>query len=183
MPHVDVAGRKVHYIREGEGEPLLLIQGLSGNHLHWGEDFLALLRPDFDVIAFDNRGIGYSDPVDGPFTIADMADDAAGLLEALDLESAHVLGISMGGMIAQELALHHPEKVRTLTLGCTYAGGTDSALTDPAVVQRLGELFMTGRVDEALRYGFEVNVSPTFAEDPAHFDLVRNIAAELPATL
>src|SRR3954454_22068232 len=145
MPHVDVAGRKVHYIREGEGEPLLLIQGLSGNHLHWGEDFLALLRPDFDVIAFDNRGIGNSDPVDGPFSIADMADDAAGLLDLLGVESGHVLGISIGGMIAQDLALRHPDKVRTLALGCTYAGGADYDMTDRGVMQRLAEMFMTGR--------------------------------------
>jgi pimeloyl-ACP methyl ester carboxylesterase len=183
MPHAEIDGRKLFYEREGEGEPLLLIQGLSGNHLHWGEDFLALLRPHFDVIAFDNRGIGHSDPVDGPFSIADMADDSAGLLDALGVESAHVLGISMGGMIGQELALRHPEKVRTLSLGCTYAGGQDSATTDPAVVQRLGELFMTGRVEEALRYGFEVNVSPRFAEDPAHFALAKDVAAQLPAQL
>ena len=163
MPHAEVAGRNLHYVREGEGEPLLLIQGLSGNHMHWGDDFLGLLHPHFDVIAYDHRGIGHSDPAGGPFTIADLADDAAGLLDALGIESAHVLGISMGGMTAQELALRHPEKVRTLALGCTYAGGEDSAMTDPSVVQRLGELFMTGRVEEALRYGFEVNVSPAFA--------------------
>ena len=183
MPHAEVAGRRLHYVRQGEGQPLLLIQGLSANHLHWGDDFLGLLRDDFEVIAFDNRGIGHSDRVGEPFTVPDMAADTAGLMDALDLESAHVMGISMGGMIAQELALEHAERVRTLTLGCTYSGGEGSVLTDATVVQRLGELFMSGRTEEALRYGFEVNVSPAFAEDPAHFERVTRIAAELPASL
>ena len=183
MSHAEVAGRKLHYIREGEGEPLLLIQGLSGNHLHWGDDFLGLLRPHFETIVYDHRGIGHSAQVDGPFTIPDLADDAAGLLDALDIDSAHVMGISMGGMTAQELALRHPQRIRTLTLGCTYCGGEDNALGDPAVLQRLAELMMSGQVDEAMRYGFEVNVSPEYASEPANFELVKRIAAELPASL
>jgi pimeloyl-ACP methyl ester carboxylesterase len=183
MPHVEIDGRRLHYVRQGQGEPLLLIQGMSANHLHWGDDFLGLLRDDFDLIAYDHRGIGHSDRVGEPFTIAELARDAAGVLDALDLQSAHVMGISMGGMVAQELALAQPERVRTLTLGCTYAGGEGSRSTDVAIVQRLGELFMTGRTQEALRYGFEVNVSPAFAQDPAHYERVTRIAAELPASL
>lgn len=183
MPHAEVAGRQLHYVREGQGEPLLLIQGMSGNHLHWGDDFLGLLRDDFETIAYDHRGVGHSAKTDGPFTIADLADDAVGLLDALDVETAHVMGISMGGMTAQELALRHPERLRTLTLGCTYAGGEDSALGDPEIIQQLGTLFMTGRVEEAMRFGFEVNVSPDFAQDPEHYELVKRIAAELPTSL
>ena len=183
MPHVEVAGRQLHYVRAGEGEPLLLIQGMSGNHLHWGDDFLGLLHDDFETIAYDHRGVGHSAATDEPFTIADLADDAVALLDALDIESAHVMGISMGGMTAQEVALRHPERVRTLTLGCTYAGGEDSALGDPEIIQRLGSLFMAGRVEEAMRFGFEVNVSPEFAQDPEHFELVKRIAAELPSSL
>jgi 3-oxoadipate enol-lactonase len=183
MPHVDVDDRRLHYIRQGTGEPLLLIQGMSANHLHWGDDFLGLLRDDFDLIAYDHRGIGHSDRVGEPFTIAQLAQDAAGVLDGLDLESAHVMGISMGGMVAQELVLAQPKRVRTLTLGCTYCGGEGSRTTDVAIVQRLGELFMTGRTEEALRYGFQVNVSPAYAQDPAHYEQVTRIAAELPASL
>jgi pimeloyl-ACP methyl ester carboxylesterase len=183
VPHADLNGHQIHYVRRGSGEPLLLIQGLSGNHLHWGEEFLGLLDDDFELIAFDNRGIGHSGRTTDPFTIADLADDAVGLLDALEIESAHVMGISMGGMIAQELALRHPERVRTLTLGCTYAGGEGSALTEPEVTQHLAELLMTGRTEEALRAGFSYNVSRDFASDPRNFELVKQVAAELPASL
>jgi 3-oxoadipate enol-lactonase len=155
----------LHHIRRGSGEPLLLIQGMSGHSLHWGDEFFDDLARDFDVIAFDNRGTGQSPRVDAPFSIADMADDAAGVLDELGLESAHVLGISMGGMIAQELALAQPGRVRTLTLGCTYCGGDGSALAAPAVMQKLGDAMMSGDRARALRAGFEINLSAPAAAD------------------
>src|SRR5436305_4461991 len=102
MAKVRVGANELHYERSGSGEPLLLIQGMSGTHVSWGDPFLMPLRENFDVVAFDNRGIGLSAPIDGSFTIVEMAEDAAALLDELGLESAHVVGISMGGMIAQE---------------------------------------------------------------------------------
>src|SRR5207244_10911209 len=100
--------------RSGAGPPLLLIMGMSGTALHWHERFLGPLRRDFEVIAYDHRGVGASSRLEGSLTIAQLAEDAAGLLDALELDSsAHVLGISMGGMVAQELALARPERVRT----------------------------------------------------------------------
>jgi pimeloyl-ACP methyl ester carboxylesterase len=145
------------------GPPLLLIMGLSGTALHWGEPFLTELRRDFDVIAYDHRGVGASTRLAGGVTVAQMADDAAALLQELEIDSAHVLGISMGGMIAQELALDHPESVRTLTLGCTYCGGPGSALAGEEVVNRLSEAMMSGDRARAIRTGWEINVSPQFA--------------------
>ena len=150
--------------REG-APPLLLIMGMSGTALHWGEPFLEALRRDFDVIAFDHRGVGASTRLDGALSIAGMAEDAAALLEALGISSAHVVGISMGGMIAQELALAHPERVRTLTLGCTYCGGPAGELSAPGVLERLSAAMMSGDRERAIRTGWEVNVSPAFASD------------------
>jgi 3-oxoadipate enol-lactonase len=165
MPVIGVGEVELDYERSGSGPPLLLIMGMSGSALHWGEPFLAALRRDFEVIVYDHRGVGASSRLNGPVTIAEMAADAAGLIEALGLESAHVVGISMGGMIAQELALAHPELVRTLVLGCTYCGGAGSSLAAPEVLQALSEAMLSGDRERALRVAFDVNVSPPAAED------------------
>jgi pimeloyl-ACP methyl ester carboxylesterase len=166
---------RLSYERSGSGPPLLLIMGLSGTRLHWGEPFLERLREDFEVIAFDNRGVGASSRVAAPFAIADLAADTAGLLTALGLDAVHVLGISMGGMIAQELALAHPERVRTLTLGCTFCGGPGNAL--PAQPE-LGAAIMSGDRERATRAMWETNVSASFAEDEQAYASFRAIGIE-----
>jgi pimeloyl-ACP methyl ester carboxylesterase len=114
MPKAAAAGIELYYERAGSGEPLLAIQGMSGAHVAWGTPFRSALEGNFDCVAFDNRGVGLSAAVTAPFTIAEMAADAAAQLDALEIESAHVLGISMGGMIAQELALADPGRIRSL---------------------------------------------------------------------
>jgi pimeloyl-ACP methyl ester carboxylesterase len=174
---IDVGELVLDYERSGSGPPLLLIMGMSGTSLSWGERFVELLEQDFDVIAYDHRGVGASSHLDGPVTIAQLAGDAAGLLDALQLESAHVLGVSMGGMVAQELALAHPERVRTLTLGCTYCGGEGSRITAPEVVQKLVAGMMSGDRQIALRSAWEVNVSPGFAADEDAYAAFLDIAA------
>ena len=171
------------HVRRGAGEPLLLIQGMSGSHRHWGEPFLAELERHFDLIAYDHRGVGTSPRAEAPFTIAELADDAAGLLDELGLESAHVLGISMGGMVAQELALLHPGRLRTLTLGCTYAGGPDGALTDPALFGRLADAMRSGDREQAIRAGWEINVSEAFAADEERYRSFRETALEAPVAV
>src|SRR5437764_5276022 len=140
-----------------------MIMGMSGTALHWTEPFLDALRPDFEVIVYDHRGVGASSRLEGPLTIAQMAQDAAGLLDALGVESAHVMGISMGGMIAQELALARDELVRTLTLGCTFCGGADSTPTSPQVLGRLAAGMQSGDRSRAVRTAWEINVSQTMA--------------------
>ena len=115
------------------------------------------------MIAYDHRGVGESSRVEAPFTTADLAEDAAGLLDALEVESAHVLGISMGGMVAQELVLAHPQRVRTLALGCTYCGGEGSTLASPPVAQRLFEAMSSGEREDVLRTAWEICISPRSA--------------------
>src|SRR4029450_2587664 len=120
MPKVRVNGIDLHYEESGGGEPLLMIMGFGGDHQAW-----AFQVPEFAeryrVITFDNRGAGQSDGPDVAYSTRMMADDAVGLLDVLRIERAHVLGVSMGGMIAQEVALDHRRLVRSLQLHCTYA--------------------------------------------------------------
>jgi 3-oxoadipate enol-lactonase len=166
MPLTRVEGEiELSYERAGSGPPLLMIMGMSGTFDHWNAVFLDDLRQDFETIVYDHRGVGASSRLEGPVTIAQLAEDAAGLLAALELESAHVLGISMGGMVAQELALSHPERIRALALGCTYGGGEGSSVTSEEVLRRLAEGMMSGDRERAIRTGWEVNVSPEFAAD------------------
>jgi 3-oxoadipate enol-lactonase len=178
-------GVELDFERSGSGPPLLMLMGLSGTALTWGEPFLDLLRADFEVIVCDHRGIGASTRLEGPTTIREMAANAAGLLTALDIDSAHLFGISMGGMIAQELTLAHPERVRSLALGCTYCGGEGSVRLSPELARRLREARTSGDRERAVRTSWEANVSARFALDEQAFErfkenaLARRVAIEV----
>jgi 3-oxoadipate enol-lactonase len=175
MPLARTGEIELSYERAGSGPPLLMIMGMSATFDHWNAEFLADLRRDFETIVYDHRGVGASSRLGGPVTIAQLAEDAAGLLAALDLDSAHVLGISMGGMVTQELALNHPERIRTLALGCTYCGGEGSSIASEEVMRRLAEGMMSGDRERALRTSWEVNVSPEFAADDEAYARFREI--------
>jgi 3-oxoadipate enol-lactonase len=113
---------QIAWERHGAGAPVLLIHGLG--YARWGwEPVLPALAERFDVILFDNRGIGESDAPPGPYTVAEMASDAIQVLDEAGVERAHVVGTSLGGMVAQELALSVPERVDRLVLACTTPGG------------------------------------------------------------
>jgi 3-oxoadipate enol-lactonase len=124
---------RMYYEISGEGEPLLLIMGLGGHILDWGWVLPEKLAEGRRVIVFDNRGAGRSDQPAGPYSIAEMANDTVGLLDALGVERADVFGVSMGGMIAQEMAVRHPERIGKLILGATSPGGDASVLAPPEV--------------------------------------------------
>jgi 3-oxoadipate enol-lactonase len=120
MPKVRVRELELFHVDVGAGDPVVLIMGFGGDHLAWGLQMPAFAA-SHRVIAFDNRGVGQSDAPDVPYTTAMMADDTVGLLDVLGIERAHVCGVSMGGMIAQEVALRHPTRVATLQLHATLA--------------------------------------------------------------
>ncbi|GGS59322.1 alpha/beta fold hydrolase [Actinokineospora fastidiosa] len=167
MPIADLGDRSLHYVRRGEGLPLLLIQGMAGHHLMWGEALLSDLERDFDVVAFNHRGIGDSSRAEPPYEITDLADDAAALMTALGWADANVFGVSLGGMVAQQVAIRHPERVRTLTLGCTYAG-KGGTLGSPGL-SRIARARATGDVRETMRASYEVNLSPALRVDESWF--------------
>jgi len=123
MPKVKVNDIQVYYEVHGKGFPLIMIMGLGGNLDWWDPRLIQELSKKFKTVIFDNRGAGRTDLSDKRYSIRLFADDTAGLMDALKISRAHVLGISMGGMIAQELILNYPEKVEKLVLCSTFCGG------------------------------------------------------------
>jgi 3-oxoadipate enol-lactonase len=136
VPFAENQGAKIYWDQQGEGSPLLLIMGLGWTSHMWYRS-RPILSEKFRTIAFDNRGVGQSDVPAGPYSIALMASDAAAVLDAAGVESAHICGMSMGGMIAQEFALQYPQRVRSLILGCTAAGGPHAVQAEREVIQLL----------------------------------------------
>jgi pimeloyl-ACP methyl ester carboxylesterase len=181
---VPVAGSQLHVERRGEGDPLLLIQGIGANTAHWGEPFLAALEEDFELILYDHRGVGRSAAANvDDITTASLAADALALLDALQIERAHVFGFSMGGMVAQELALAAPRRIVTLTLASTSCGGTQSKPTSTEVVQALTAAVLSGDRERVLKTGFGLVFSSSFAGDVANYPPFATVARIDPASL
>jgi pimeloyl-ACP methyl ester carboxylesterase len=168
VPTADLNGRKLGYIRRGSGEPLLLVPGMAMHNLVWNEEFLGRLESDFDIIALNHRNIADSDDVPGEFTVRDLADDAVALLDVLGVESVHLFGFSLGGMVAQEIVLNHPDRVRTLVLAATYPGGEGTDLNAPGPLTML-TAGQSGDVDTALRASFVANLSRAYTADESRY--------------
>jgi pimeloyl-ACP methyl ester carboxylesterase len=124
VPRCQLPGVDLFYADKGQGEPLVFLNGLSGDHLYWMGQLRAFGK-HFRCLALDNRDVGQSQGLAASYTTADMAADVAGLMERLQLPPAHVVGLSLGGMIAQELALAAPQRVKSLVLVDTLARTDD----------------------------------------------------------
>ncbi len=135
MALAQVNGINMYYEVHGSGQPLTLIMGLRRN-AEWWYGQIPELSQHFQVIAFDNRGAGRTDKPAMDYSIRMFADDTAGLLDHLGIDNSHVLGISMGGYIAQELAINHPRKVRSIVLGCTGGGGARAVMMTPERLEK-----------------------------------------------
>ena len=176
MATIDLDGRTIYYEEHGAGEPLLCVMGLAADTLAW-----TLQVPEFSgrhrMVVFDNRDVGQSSEVDGRYEIADLAGDALAVADSLALESFHLLGVSMGGAIAQEIALVAPERVRTLSLAVSFAGGGvyARALADHWGT-RVMKLSREERIDELLL----LTLSEGFFETQGAVDFIRRMMLQNP---
>jgi pimeloyl-ACP methyl ester carboxylesterase len=136
MPKVSVNGLKLYYESEGDGDPVVLIPGFAAGRWIWFKQ-TAELSQNFRVIVFDPRGVSASDKPEGPQTIGLLADDVAHLLQTIGVSSAHIVGASFGGFVAQEFALKYPSMTRKLVLCCTSFGGPNHVVPAPETLLAL----------------------------------------------
>jgi pimeloyl-ACP methyl ester carboxylesterase len=166
MPTAQVNGADLYYESHGQSEPLLFILGLGG-HVAEVPYLAQAYGRHMRFILYDKSGCGRSKMPAAEFTIAELADEAAGLLDALGIESTFVYGSSMGGMIAQELALRHPRRVRALVLGCTTPSALRGVLPNPeTVAAMIKNQSLSG--DEAIVAGWKLGYSQPYID--AHYD-------------
>jgi pimeloyl-ACP methyl ester carboxylesterase len=171
-------GTKLYWTEQGRGEPLLLIMGLGATHAWWYR-IAPILAERCRVILFDNRGVGASDVPPGPYSIPQLAADAVAVLDAAGVETAHVFGASMGGMIAQEVALQFPHRVRSLILGCTACGGRDSVPARREVIDALGARASMTR-EEAMRVMVPFIFDAGTPRDVVEADLAKRLQTNVP---
>jgi pimeloyl-ACP methyl ester carboxylesterase len=179
MPTTRANGIEIYYEVHGEGPPLLLIMGLGANATAWWKQ-VPVFSERYRVIAFDNRGAGRSEKPVQPYTIAQMADDAAALMDALGVPSSHVFGMSLGGMIAQEYALRYPERVQSLVLGGTTPGGPRAVRAGAEVLAFFATVGTMTR-EMAIERGMSLLYSDSFIE--ANREALLQRALELAALM
>jgi 3-oxoadipate enol-lactonase len=167
MAFIENRGAKIYWDERGQGAPILLIMGLG-----YPSDMWFRTRPVLDqhyrTIALDNRGVGRSSMPEGPYPIETMASDALAVLDAAGVDRAHVFGISMGGMIAQELTLQHPDRVRSLLLGCTACGGPLAVRAEQEATKMLtarGEMTPEQAAEAAIPFIYDAATPRTIIDE------------------
>src|SRR3954451_17238574 len=174
VPIVDSGDASLWWDETGAGEPpLLLIQGLGYTADMWHRILLALAA-DRRVVVFDNRGVGRSSVPAEPWTVEQMADDAIAVLDAAGGGAAHVFGVSMGGLIAQEVALRHPDRVLSLVLGCTHPGGREAARMDAEAAAMLMD-----REPKSAREAIDASLPFIYAPTTSPDDIDADVEARL----
>jgi len=137
MPQANVNGVRLYYKAQGHGEALIMIPGMGAGHTTWFRQ-LPALKTHFKVVTFDPRSIGRSDRPEHPYGFRALADDVVGLMDYLGIRRAHVLGQSLGGVVAQEVAMDYPDRVIKLMLVSSTVAGGDASLTNPALIEQFG---------------------------------------------
>lgn len=167
MPHAKVNDITLYYELHGEhGSPLVMIHGYGGMIASWSPALIDRLSAHHRVILLDNRGSGRSDKPTTPYTMAQFAADVAGLLDLLQIDRAHVLGASLGGMIAQQVALRYPARVQSLILACTAMAGPNSPhmiAPVPGILEQLTKPPSNNRAQD-LRDSWPLNYTPAFVQ-------------------
>lgn len=176
MPHAELNGLDIHYDVYGEGDPLLCVHGLGCDRRAWALQIQPFSQ-HHQAIFFDNRDVGQSSLATTSYTTADMAQDVLALADHLELDSFHLLGISLGGMVSQQVALASPERVRTLTLAVTH-GGVQAAgrLRGHLLGSYARHLPLEDRVDNLLYLCY----TEAFFENEQLFQFMRNALLENP---
>jgi pimeloyl-ACP methyl ester carboxylesterase len=182
MPTIQAGSQCIYYDENGIGHPLFLIPGFSNSRLTWWKQIEPLSKK-YRVVSIDNRDAGDSAPGTGPYTIPDMADDAAGLIQSLHLNTTYVLGWSMGGFIALELALRYPGLVKKLILVSTSAGGPTHIPPTPEIANLLKPI-ANEDIEQSVRRIFPSLAAPGYMQShPEDLDQVVCYAKARPMRL
>jgi pimeloyl-ACP methyl ester carboxylesterase len=182
MPEIVQGNCRIYYECHGEGYPLVLIRGLGSNADHWYAQVPDLSR-HFRVITFDNRGIARSTDPGGPFTIADMAEDTIHLMNGMRIEQAHVLGLSLGGMVAQEMAIRHPQRINRLVLVVTLCGGKQQIVAEDSVREKLQRMVLENSADARIKAIDVFFALRTIQEHPQVLQQYAEVSMKYPASM